>query len=106
MLSLVAALALSGAPGPQLKSLQGLNVQALKPWLVANLPSLAKCTPASAKDEVVSVKGEFSSGPDLRVVKVEASASDVRCVKEVVEGWKNDGHQPRGGPVSFSYFVK
>jgi hypothetical protein len=104
LLALTAAL-LGADPGPQLKSLRGLNVAALKPWLIANLPSLAKCGKpgAGTESDEVSVTAQFSSGPDVRVERVEAALSDVACVKSAVEAWKNDGKQPRAGPFSFVY---
>ncbi|MBL8916790.1 MAG: hypothetical protein JNM17_39170 [Archangium sp.] len=96
---------LSAEPTPALKSMQGLNVKSLKPWLIDNLPSLAKCgKPGSANDsDEVTVRAQFSSSPDVKVERVDAALSDVRCVKTEIEKWKNDGHQPRAGPFSFTY---
>lgn len=105
MLAALTLVLLSADPAPALASLQGLNVAALKPWLIANLPSLAKCGKAgaaSASDQV-TVRAQFSSAPDVKVEQVDAALSDVKCVKAAVEAWKNDGKQPRAGPFSFTY---
>ncbi|MFT3712024.1 MAG: hypothetical protein QM817_30650 [Archangium sp.] len=101
-------LALSAEPAtpvPTLKSLSGLNVKALKPWLIQNLPSLAKCGRAGAPNdsEEVRVRAQFSSTPDVKVERVDAALSDVTCVKTEIEKWKNDGQQPRAGAFSFVY---
>ncbi|MFZ5444888.1 MAG: hypothetical protein ACOZQL_33165 [Myxococcota bacterium] len=105
--TLVLAL-LAAEPAPQLVSYEGLNVKALRPWLEGNLPSLTRCGKlggAKLSDEVV-VKARFSSAPDVVVEKVDGPLSDPKCVKEVVEGWKNDGHQPRAGPFRFVYRLR
>lgn len=105
MLAALTLLLLSADPAPALKSLQGLNVGALKPWLIANLASLSKCGKPgdpSASDEV-TVRAQFSSSPDVKVERVDGALSDAKCVKAAVEAWKNDGKQPRAGPFSFTY---
>lgn len=102
-------LVLSAEPVPALKSLSGLNVPALKPWLMAQLPSLAQCALPTAKeggDDEVSVQAQFGSSPEVSVTRVDAALSDVACVHGVVEGWKRDARQPRAGPFSFKYRFK
>jgi hypothetical protein len=105
--TLTLLLALAADPSaPVLASMQGLNVKSLKPWLVTNLPSLAKCgKPGAATDnDEVTVRAQFSAGsPDVKVERVDAALSDVSCVRAEIEKWKNDGHQPRAGPFSFVY---
>lgn len=105
MLMSLTLLLLSSDPTPALKSLQGLNVKSLKPWLIANLPSLEKCgQPGSATDsDEVTVRAQFGTSPDVKVQQVDAAQSDVQCVKRTIETWKNDGQQPRAGPFSFTY---
>lgn len=107
MLALLSSLLLSAAPtpAPQLSSLSGLNVAALKPWLLENLPSLAQCALPSATegDDVVSVQAQFSKSPEVTVTRVEGGLSDVACVRGVLERWKRDKKQPSAGPFAFTY---
>ena len=101
-IALTAGLAHADGTVVELKSLSGLNAKALRAWLDANLASLAGCARAPSKEpEVVSVQAEFSTSPDAKVLKVDAARSDVVCIKNAVEQWKNDGHQPRAGPFKF-----
>ncbi len=90
-------LLLAAAPGPTLKSFEGMNVKSLRPWLEANVASLAKC---EATGEV-KVSATFSTSPDVKVDKVDGA--DAACVKQVLEQWKNDGQQPRAGWFKFVY---
>ncbi len=104
----LALIVLAADPQPSLKSLKGLNITSLKPWLVANLPTLAKCGkpgPPTASDEV-SVSAQFSKSPDVTVETVAAALSDGACVKNTIEAWKNDGHQPSAGPFRFTYRLR
>ena len=98
-------LLLVAEPAPALKSLAGLNVTALKPWLTDQLPSLAQCVLPSAKegDDEVSVQAQFGKAPEVSVTRVDAVLSDVACVRGVVEKWKRDSKQPSAGPFSFKY---
>ncbi len=102
------ALVLSAEPAPALKSLAGLNVPALKPWLSSQLPSLAQCAQPLVKDgpDEVSVQCQFGKSPEVSVMKVEGTLSDVACVRGVVESWKRDNKQPSAGPFSFTYRFK
>lgn len=101
------SLLLSAAPtpAPQLASLSGLNIGALKPWLIDNLPSLAQCALPSVTEgaEDVSVQAQFSKSPEVVVTRVDATLSDVACVRGVIEHWKRDKKQPSAGPFSFTY---
>jgi hypothetical protein len=105
MPALVMLLFLSAEPTPALTSLAGLNVGALKPWLVDQLPSLAQCVLPSAKeaDDEVSVQAQFSKSPEVTVTRVDGSLSDVACVRGVVEKWKRNSKQPSAGPFNFKY---
>lgn len=100
------------APAPALKSLAGLNVPALKPWLMEQLPSLAQCVLPGVKEgtDEVSVQAQFSgerrSQSEVSVLRVEGTLSDVACVRGVVEKWKRDSKQPSAGPFSFTYRFK
>lgn len=107
MPALILAMLLSAEPAPALRSLSGLNVPALKPWLIEQLPSLAQCVlPAATQgDEVVSVQAQFTK-TGASVLKVEASLSDVACVRGVVETWRHDTTQPSAGSFSFKYLFK
>jgi hypothetical protein len=105
VVSLVAILAAAPAPAPQLASLSGLNIAALKPWLVENLPSLAQCALPSVTEggDDVTVQARFSKSPEVTVTRVDATSSDVACVRGVLEGWKRDKKQPSAGPFAFTY---
>ena len=105
MHALLLALVLSAEPAPALKSLSGLNVGALKPWLIEQLPSLAQCVlPRVIEgDDEVSVQAQFARSPEVSVLRIEAALSDVACVRGVVEGWKRDSKQPSAGSFSFKY---
>lgn len=98
-------LVLSADPAPQLKSLSGLNVPALKPWLTEQLPTLAQCVLPSATtgDDEVSVQAQFSRSPEVTVTRVDGTLTDVACVRGVVEQWQRDAKQPSAGPFSFKY---
>ena len=65
--------------------------------------SLTSCVKGTVPTggEVVSVRGQFSTGPALRVEQLDSAGTDVTCLKTVVEEWKNDGFQPSAGPVRF-----
>jgi hypothetical protein len=100
---------LTADPTPALKSLSGLNVPALKPWLVSQLPSLTQCGLPNAKeggDDEVSVQAQFGKSPEVSVTRVEAALSDPACVRGVVEKWKRDSKQPSAGPFAFKYRFK
>lgn len=105
MPSLLLALVLAGEPAPALKSLSGLNVPALKPWLLEQLPSLAQCVlpTVTEGDDEVSVQAQFARSPEVSVMRVDATLSDVACVRGVVETWKRDAKQPSAGPFAFKY---
>lgn len=105
----LALLLLTADPAPALKSLSGLNVPALKPWLIENLPSLTQCGLPNAKedgDDEVSVQAQFSKSPEVSVTRVDAALSDPACVRGVVEKWKRDAKQPSAGPFAFKYRFK
>lgn len=108
MQSLLLALMLCAEPAPALSSLSGLNVGALKPWLLEQLPSLAQCVlpAASEGDDLVTVQAQFAKAPEVSVLKVESAVSDVACVRGVVERWKRDNKQPSAGSFSFKYRFK
>lgn len=101
-LTLISSSAFAGV-AVEFKSAWALNLPALKKWLAANMSSLTSCVKGAVPTggEVVSVRGQFSTGPALRVEKLDSAGTDVTCLKTVVEGWKNDGFQPRAGPVRF-----
>ncbi len=107
MHSLLLAVILSTepAPAPALSSLSGLNVKALKPWLLEQLPSLAQCVlpRVGESDDLVTVQAQFAKAPEVSVLKVESAVSDVACVRGVVERWKRDSKQPSAGSFSFKY---
>ena len=102
---LMTLLILTAEPDPALKSLAGLNVASLKPWLTQRLPSLAQCAlPAATEgDDEVSVQAQFGKSPEVSVTRVDAVLSDVACVRGVVEKWQRDAKQPSVGPFSFKY---
>jgi hypothetical protein len=116
MHSLLLALVLSAPPvipsavegAPALASLSGLNVGALKPWLIEQLPSLGQCVlpGVTTGDEVVSVQAKFGKSPEVSVLRVDGTLSDVACVRGVVDGWKRDSKQPSAGAFSFKYRFK
>ena len=108
MHSLLLALILSAEPAPALSSLSGLNVKALKPWLIEQLPSLAQCVlpGVTEGDDLVTVQAQFAKAPEVSVLKVESAVSDVACVRGVVERWKRDNKQPSAGSFSFKYRFK
>ena len=108
MHSLLLALMLSAEPAPALTSLSGLNVGALKPWLIEQLPSLAQCVlpGVSEGDDLVTVQAQFAKAPEVSVLRVESAVSDVACVRGVVDRWKRDNKQPSAGPFSFKYRFK
>lgn len=108
MHAVLVALLLSAEPAPALKSLAGLNVPALKPWLMEQLPSLAQCALPGVKEgtDEVSVQAQFARSPEVSVMRVEGTLSDVACVRGVVEQWKRDSKQPSAGPFSFTYRFK
>jgi hypothetical protein len=108
MPTLLLALVLSAEPAPTLKSLAGLNVPALKPWLIEQLPSLAQCVNPSVTegDDEVSVQAQFGKSPEVSVMRVDGRLSDVACVRGVVDRWKRDKKQPSAGPFSFKYKFK
>ena len=87
----------------EFKSAWALNLPALKKWLAANMSSLTSCVKGTVPTggEVVSVRGQFSTGPALRIEQLDSAGTDVTCLKTVVEEWKNDGFQPSAGPVRF-----
>lgn len=102
------ALMLSAEPAPALSSLSGLNIGALKPWLIEQLPSLAQCVlpGVSEGDDLVTVQAQFAKAPEVSVLRVESAVSDVACVRGVVDRWKRDNKQPSAGPFSFKYRFK
>lgn len=108
MPTLLLALVLTAEPAPQLKSLAGLNVPALKPWLIEQLPSLAQCAMPGVTegDDEVSVQAQFGKSPEVSVLRVDGRLSDVACVRGVVDRWKRDKKQPSAGPFSFKYKFK
>lgn len=108
MPTLLLALVLTAEPAPMLKSLGGLNVPALKPWLIEQLPSLAVCVlpKVSEGDDEVSVQAQFGKSPEVSVMRVDGRLSDVACVRGVVDRWKRDKKQPTAGPFSFKYKFK
>ncbi|MDP2275531.1 MAG: hypothetical protein Q8K32_32585 [Archangium sp.] len=105
MHSLLLVLILAAEPAPALSSLSGLNVKALKPWLLEQLPSLAQCVlpKVSEGDDLVTVQAQFAKAPEVSVLKVESAVSDVACVRGVVERWRRDSKQPSAGSFSFKY---
>ena len=105
MHALMLALVFSAEPAPALKSLSGLNVGALKPWLIEQLPSLTQCVlpRVTEGEDEVSVQAQFARAPEVSVLRVEAALSDVACVRGVMEGWKRDSKQPSAGSFSFKY---
>ena len=105
MHSLLLALVLSAEPAPALKSLSGLNIGVLKPWLNEQLPTLAQCVlpGVTEGEEEVTVQAQFGKAPQVSVLKVEGASSDVACVRGVVEKWKRDSKQPSAGSFSFIY---
>jgi len=72
----------------EFKSAWALNLPALKKWLAANMQSLTSCVKGAVPTggEVVSVRGQFSTGPALRVEKLDSAGTDVTCLKSVVKG--------------------
>lgn len=102
MVALISSCAKAG-PTVEFKSAWALNLPALKKWLNANMQSLTSCVKGTVPTggEVVSVRGQFSKSPALRVEQLDSAGTDVTCLKSVVEGWKNDGFQPSAGPVRF-----
>lgn len=108
MHAVLLALLLAAEPVPALKSLAGLNVPTLKPWLMEQLPSLAQCALPTVKEgtEEVRVQAQFAKSPEVSVMRVEGTLSDVACVRGVVERWKRDSKQPSAGPFSFTYRFK
>ena len=108
MPTLLLGLLLAAEPVPQLKSLAGLNVPALKPWLIEQLPSLAQCAQPGVTegDDEVSVQAQFGKSPEVSTMRVDARLSDVACVRGVVDRWKRDKKQPSAGPFSFKYKFK
>ena len=108
MHAVLLALVLCADPSPALKSLAGLNVPSLKPWLMEQLPTLAQCALPLVKEgtEEVSVQAQFGKSPEVSVMRVEATLSDVACVRGVVEKWKRDAKQPSAGPFRFTYRFK
>lgn len=121
MHAVLLALLFSAEPAPALKSLSGLNVPVLKPWLTAQLPSLAQCAWPGGKEgtDEVSVQAQFSGerrltersdqqprSPEVSVMRAEGTLSDAACVRGVVEQWKRDSKQPSAGPFSFTYRFK
>lgn len=106
--ALLLSLVLCADPAPSLKSLSGLNLATLKPWLLENLPSLTQCGLPTVKEgnEVVTVQAQFGKNPEVSVTRVEATLSDPACVRGVVERWKRDAHQPSVGPFGFAYRFK
>lgn len=105
----LALLITAAEPTPRLASLEGLNPKALRPWLEANLASLARCPKALAgKGDEVKVNARFTEAGEpkrwrVEVLRVEGPLREPRCVRDVIESWKNDGHQPSAGPFSFVY---
>ena len=99
------ALALCAEPAPALTSLSGLNITNLKPWLIEQVPTLGQCVLPTVKegDDEVSVQAQFGKSPEVFVTRVDATLSDVACVRGVVESWKRDGKQPAVGPFAFKY---
>ena len=102
------ALVLCAEPAPALKSLSGLNITTLKPWLLEQLPSLAQCVLPTVQegDDEVSVQAQFGKSPEVSVTRVEATLSDVACVRGIVETWKRDAKQPTAGPFAFKYRLR
>lgn len=103
-------------PAPALTSFSGLNVAALKPWLIEQLPSLAQCVATKASgpmeqrgeavtegDDEVSVQAQFGKSPEVSVMRVDAKLSDAGCVRGVVDRWKRDAKQPSAGSFAFKY---
>ena len=66
MHAVLLALVLSADPSPALKSLAGLNVPSLKPWLMEQLPSLGQCALPLVKEgtDEVSVQATFGTSPE------------------------------------------
>lgn len=108
MPTLLLVLVLSAEPAPALKSLAGLNVPALKPWLIEQLPSLAQCVlpGVTEGDDEVSVQAQFGKSPEVSALRVDGRLTDVACVRGVVDRWKRDKKQPSAGPFSFKYKFK
>lgn len=108
MHSLLLVLILCAEPAPALTSLSGLNVGALKPWLIEQLPSLAQCVlpGVSEGDDLVTVQAQFTKAPEVSALKVESGVSDVACVRGVVDRWKRNSRQPSAGSFSFKYRFK